>query len=237
MKKQLILGTIIALSMLIGMSSGANIITYDAEDITNESVSLKGNLAAMSGETSVTVYFRVGLINGALMAPTKEQVLTGTGNFSADDFKSALFFGDEDYKYQAVGIFGDDHYDIDNYEYGDTKYFTISSVGEFGDRNLSSDYDDLDFTNLSIYNFANSTYNVFNRAGTGFGQMFLFIILSLPFIAMYIRQQSVLIPSLIYLMLSSSVYIYFPGTLRPLIYGLLCLAIFGMGITIMKGRK
>lgn len=223
--------------MLIGISSGANVITYEAEDVTNKSASLKGNLTNMGGETSVCVYFMVGLRNGAFFDISKKQIVTSTGNFSADDFESPLFFSDHECKYKAVAIFGDTVVYGNTVEYGDTKYFTIGTVAEFDDRNLSTDYDNLDVTNLSIQNFAESIYGVYDRVGTGFGQMFLLIILGLPFIAMYIRQQSVLIPSLSYLILSGVIYSYFPGTLRPLIFGLLALCVCGLILTIMKGRQ
>lgn len=225
-KKIIVVIVGIALLSLVVVGSASNMTTYTAESVGTCSVKFIGNLTNMSGESYVDVYFQYGLNSGGFMFKTKDENLSGIGNFT-ESIKSPIFFGEKVYKYRAVGDFNG------VIEYGDTVNFTMGVVDEIPEDNFSKYYERFDFSDLSVINFVIPILWVWTDAWGGFFWVLLFS----PFLLIFISQRSAEIPALIGLGTAAGLFMYLPPEWRAVAQALLIITLAGIAIVIIKGRR
>ena len=201
-----------------------SIVTLPASNIEMSSVTFNGH-----SEVPATVWFEWGLKGGGWAFKTDKMELGAAGNFSYN-LKSPLLYGDTTYKYRAMGIALSTNETLT----GNTEEFTMASVPEVENKNLSKYYNNLNKANLTPAGLTTAILGVWTDK---LGALFWVLLIGLPFLIMFITETNITIPSVIALAAGGALFKYLPDEWRYVAYILLVVGIAGITFAVFKSKK
>lgn len=198
-----------------------SVISYGTNNAT-----LGGNLIDLN-TSSATVWFEYGRKSGCYHYRTPNQTMNSAGIFT-EDVKGIWLIPGQTYHYRACVA-------CSPAQYGDEVNFTLNPLErEIEDRNFSDEYETIKGDELNMSKLAVAIPTVF----TGLmGNVFFGILFGAIFIAYFIRQEDVTLPSLLGMVIGGSILFLLPPSWQHMSYILLIISFAGIMYGILKARK
>lgn len=204
----------------------ANIETLPVSDIGTNYVTLNGNVTF--GVGTVIVWFEYGRNRDSYTFRTANQTKTSPGNFS-QKIEGIQLMPDTMYYFRAVGTGS-------GIEYGDDLTFTTSALTPFEEKDFGKNYDELKESKFNISSLAKilpKTYtNMMLQSNIFYGLFF-----GLIFLALWIRQEDVILPALLGMTIGASIFVFLPPTWMALAQSLFVISLAAGLYSLVKGRK
>ena len=187
---------------------------------------LGGNLIDLN-TSSATVWFEYGRKSGCYHYRTPNQTMSSTGVFT-EDVKGIWLIPNQTYHYRACVA-------CSPAQYGDELNFTLNPLErEIEDRNFSDEYETIRGDELNMSKLAEAIPIVY----TGLmGNVFFGILFGAIFIAYFIRQEDVTLPSLLGMVIGGSILFLLPPSWKHMAYIMLVISFAGIMYGILKARK
>ena len=203
--------------------------TLSASDVGTNYITLNGKIIGnISGGS--TVWFEYGRVKDRYTYRTKNQTKTTIGNFSQKVEGIQLMPGTI-YHFKAVGTgsaWGTSH--------GEDLNFTTSALTPFEEKNFGKNYDELRESKFNISTLATvlpKTYtDMMLQSNIFFGLFF-----GLIFMVIWIRQEDVVIPALLGMVIGASIFVFLPPTWMKLAQSLFIVSLAAAIYSLIKGRK
>lgn len=201
--------------------------TLPASDVGTNYVTLNGNLTKLEGG-SATVWFEYGREKGKYTYRTENTTLTSAGNFS-EKIEGIQLMPGTTYYFRACA-------NGSVMSYGEDLSFQTQSLPSFETKNFGKHYTELEESKLNITNLA----NVLPKSYTDImvdSRIFYGLFFGLIFLAMWIRQEDVTIPSLLGMIIGGTIWVFLPGEMLKLAQALFIIAFAGLVYSLIKGRR
>lgn len=187
---------------------------------------LRGNLIDLN-TSSATVWFEYGRVSGCYHYRTPNQTMSNTGIFT-EDVKGIWLIPNQTYHYRTCVV-------CSPAQYGDELNFTLNPLErEIENRNFSDEYETIRGDELNMSKLAEAIPTVY----TGLmGNVFFGILFGAIFIAYFIRQEDVTLPSLLGMVIGGSILFLLPPSWKHMAYIMLVISFAGIMYGILKARK